>query len=155
MDVTRYDEKRMVPVIDWNWMQVDVDVEPAEIPLLGVVSAGQPIESISCRQTISIPKHRVGRFGTYALRVEGHSMLDENIQNGDHIVIEARATAENGETVVAIINNEEVTLKKFFIEPDRIRLQPANPTMKPIILYNHEIRILGVVCAVIRKHRYH
>jgi repressor LexA len=155
MDVTPYDEKKMVPVIEWNWMRVDVDVESAEIPLLGIVSAGRPMEAVSCRQTISIPKDEVGRFGTYALRVEGHSMLDENIQNGDHIVIEARATAENGETVVAIINNEEVTLKKFFIEPDHIRLQPANPTMKPIILHNHEIRILGVVCAVIRKHRYH
>jgi repressor LexA len=97
----------------------------------------------------------LGRFETYALRVEGHSMMDENIQHGDHIVIEAKETAENGETVVAMINNEEVTLKKLYIEPDHIRLQPANPKMKPIILHNHEIRILGVVCAVIRKYRYH
>jgi repressor LexA len=82
-------------------------------------------------------------------------MIDENIQHGDYIIIHAKETAENGETVVAMINNEEVTLKKFYIEPDRIRLQPSNPTMRPIILHNHEVRILGAVCAVIRKYGYH
>ena len=97
----------------------------------------------------------MGRFEAFALRVEGHSMVDDNIQHGDYIIIEARETAENGETVVAMINNEKVTLKKLYVEPDHIRLQPANPQMKPIILHNHEIRILGVVGAVIRKYRYH
>ena len=120
-----------------------------EVPLLGAVAAGQPIEAVPYPQTISIPKDMAGRFQTYALRVEGDSMLDENIQDGDYIIIEARETAENGETVVAMINNEEVTLKKFYIEPDHIRLRPANSRMKPIIFRNHEIRILGVVCGVI------
>ena len=78
-------------------------------------------------------------------------MIDENIQHGDYIVIEAKETAENGETVVALINNEEVTLKKLFIERDHIRLQPANSEMQPIILRNDDVRILGIVCAVIRK----
>ena len=82
-------------------------------------------------------------------------MLDENIQDGDYSLVEARETAENGATAVAMINNEEVTLKKFYIEPDRIRLQPASSRMKSIILHNHEIRILGVVCGVIRKYRSH
>ncbi len=142
-------------VIDWDWMRCEVETEPAEIPVMGTVAAGQPIEALPYHQTISIPKDMVGRFRTYALRVEGHSMVDENIQHGDYIIIEARETAENGETVVALINNEEVTLKKLYIEPDHIRLEPANPEMKPIILHNHEIKILGVVCAVIRKYRYH
>ncbi len=97
----------------------------------------------------------MGRFETYTLRVKGNSMVDENIQHGDYIIIEARKTAENGETVVAMINHEEVTLKRLYIEPDHIRLQPANPRMKPIILHNHEVRVMGVVCAVIRKYRYH
>jgi repressor LexA len=147
--------KKTRPVIDWDWMHCEVEPMSAEIRVMGTVAAGRPIEAIPFHQTISVPKDMVGRFQTYALRVEGHSMVDENIQHGDYIIIEARESAENGETVIAMINDEEVTLKKFFVEPDHIRLQPANPDMKPIILYNHEVRILGVVCAVIRKYRQH
>jgi len=147
--------KKARPIIDWNWTRFEEAPESIEVAVLGTVAAGQPIEALPYPQTISIPKNMVGRFQTYALRVEGWSMVDENIQYGDHIIIEARETAENGETVVAMINNEEVTLKRLYIEPDHIRLQPANPRMKPIILHNHEIRILGVVCAVIRRYRYH
>jgi len=150
-----YHQKRAVPVIDWNWERLDSVSESVEVPILGTVAAGQPIEALPYPQTISLPRDTVGRFQTYALRVEGYSMLDENIQHGDHIIISAKETAENGETVVAMINNKEVTLKRLYIEPDHIRLQPANPGMKPIILHNHEIRILGVVCAVVRKYRYH
>lgn len=142
-------------IIGWDWMRFSAGAESIEVPVLGTVAAGQPIEALPYPQTVSIPKDMVGRFRTYALRVEGHSMMDENIQHGDHIVIEAKETAETGETVVAMINNEAVTLKRFYIEPDHIRLQPANPRMKPIILHNHEVRILGVVCAVIRKYRVH
>jgi repressor LexA len=147
--------KRDRPVFDWDWIRCEIDPEPIEIAVMGTVAAGVPIEAIPYRQTISIPKDMVGRFQTFALRVEGHSMVDENIQHGDYIIIEARESAENGETVIAMINDEKVTLKKFFVEPDHIRLQPANPDMKPIILYNHEVRILGVVCAVIRKYGQH
>jgi len=150
-----YEKKKLKPVIDWDWSCFDVVSESTDVLVLGTVAAGQPIEAVPFKQTISIPKDMVGRFQTYALRVEGNSMLDENIQDGDYIIIEARHTAENGETVVAMINNEEVTLKKLYIEPDHIRLQPANSKMKPIILHNHEIRILGVVCGVIRKYRSH
>lgn len=153
--VIPYETKRARPVIGWDWILCDFETESIEVEVLGTVAAGQPIEALPYPQTISIPKDMVGRFETYALRVEGHSMVDENIQHGDYIIIESRETAENGETVVAMINNEEVTLKRLYIEPDHIRLQPANPGMKPIILHNHEIRILGVVCAVIRKYRYH
>jgi repressor LexA len=153
--IVPYEKKKTRPIADWNWMQFEVVPESLEIQVLGTVAAGQPIEAVPYRQTISIPKDMVGRFETYALRVEGDSMLDENIQDGDYIIIEARHTAENGETVVAMINNEEVTLKKFYVEPDHIRLQPANSRMEPIILHNHEVRILGVVCGVIRKYRRH
>ena len=148
-------EKKNRVLVDWEWMRSEVEAEFVEIPVLGIVAAGQPIEALSYPQTVSIPKDMVGRFRTFALRVEGCSMLEENIKDGDHIIINARETAENGETVVAMINNEEVTLKRFYIEPDHIRLQPANSQMKPIILHNHEVRILGVVCAVMRKYRYH
>ena len=154
-EIVSYEKKKVNPVIDWNWVRLDVLADSVDVDVLGTVAAGQPIEAVPYRQTISIPKDMVGKFQTYALRVEGDSMLDENIQDGDYIIIEARETAENGETVVAMINNEEVTLKKLYIEPDRIRLQPANPKIKPIILRNLEIRILGVVCGVIRKYRSH
>ncbi len=91
------------------------------------------------------------RKDTYALKVSGHSMIDDNIQDGDIVVIERKLSAENGQSVVALINGEQVTLKKFFIEADGIRLQPANSTMKPILLKNEEVQVLGVVTGVIRK----
>lgn len=153
--IVRHEKKKARPIVEYDWMQFEVVPESLEIEILGTVAAGQPIEAVPYRQTISIPKDMVGRFQTYALRVEGDSMVDENIQDGDFIIIEARETTENGETVIAMINNEEVTLKKLYIEPDHIRLQPANPEMKPFILRNHEVRILGVVCGVIRKYRHH
>jgi len=151
----QYAAKRARPIIDWDWMRFDDEVESVDVAVLGTVAAGELIEAVPYHQTISIPKNMVGRFEAYALRVEGHSMVDDNIQHGDYIIIEVRGSAENGETVVAMVNNEKVTLKKLYIEPDHIRLQPANTGMKPIILHNHEIRILGVVGAVIRKYRYH
>jgi repressor LexA len=154
-EIIPYHKKRERSVVDWDWMQCVLDPQSVDVPVMGTVAAGQPIEAIPWHQTVAIPKDLVGRFETYALRVEGDSMKDENIQDGDFIIIEAKQTAENGETVVAIINNEEVTLKKFYVEPDHIRLQPANKNMAPILLYNHQVKVLGVVCAVIRKYRFH
>ena len=92
----------------------------------------------------------MARKASYALRVRGHSMTDDQIQDGDIIIVEQRQTAENGETVVALINGERVTLKRFYIEPDGIRLQPANPEMEPIYLGHDELEILGIVTGVVR-----
>lgn len=121
-----------------------------EIPLLGKITAGRPIECIEDRESISVPENMV-RKDTYALKVSGHSMIDDNIQDGDIIVIERKLSAENGQSVVALINEEQVTLKKFFIEAEGIRLQPANTAMEPILLKNSEVQVLGVVTGVIRK----
>jgi len=121
-----------------------------EIPLLGRITAGQPIERIETRDLVNVPSNMV-RKNTYALQVQGHSMIDDNIQDGDIIVVEKQMTAENGQSVVALINNEQVTLKKFYIETDGIRLQPANPDMEPIILKNEEVQVLGIVSGVIRS----
>jgi len=121
-----------------------------EIPLLGRITAGQPIECIEDHENISVPANMV-RKDTYALKVSGHSMIDDNIQDGDIIIVERKLSAENGQSVVALINGEQVTLKKFFIEADGIRLQPANPSMEPILLKNEEVQVLGVVTGVIRK----
>ena len=121
-----------------------------EIPLLGRITAGKPIERVEDQDTVKVPANIV-RKDTYALKVAGHSMIDDNIQDGDIVIIEKRPSAENGQSVVALINYEQVTLKKFFIEADGIRLQPANPDMEPIILKNDEVEVLGVVTGVIRK----
>jgi repressor LexA len=121
-----------------------------EIPLLGRITAGKPIERIEHDEKIKVPANMV-RKDTYALKVSGHSMIDDNIQDGDIVIIEKKQSAENGQSVVALINDEQVTLKKFYIEADGIRLQPANPEMEPILLKNEEVQVLGVVTGVIRK----
>lgn len=119
------------------------------IPLLGNVQAGLPIDICEDRDVVRVPSNMV-RKNTYALRVKGNSMIEDNIQDGDVIVIEKRESAENGQTVVAMINGEQVTLKKFYIDSNGIRLQPANSQMKPIILKNQDVQILGIVTGVIR-----
>lgn len=124
-------------------------IELADIPLLGYITAGNPIDRIEHRETIQVPAHMVRR-NTYALRVQGNSMIDDNIQDGDIIIVEKRVTAENGQSVVALINGEQVTLKKFYIESDGVRLQPANPDMEPIRLRNEDVEVLGIVAGVIR-----
>ena len=123
--------------------------ELAELPLLGYVTAGEPVLLSEEQESVNVPTSMV-RKNSYALRVRGHSMIDDNIQDGDIIVIEKRETACNGESVVAMINGETVTLKKFYVERDGIRLQPANQEMEPIYLRNEEVQILGIVTGVIR-----
>lgn len=120
-----------------------------DVPLLGFITAGQPIERIEQNESIAIPEKMVSR-NTYALKVRGHSMIDDNIQDGDVVIIEKTESATNGQSVVCLINNEQVTLKKFYIEKKGIRLQPANPDMAPIFLKNEEVQILGVVSGVVR-----
>lgn len=137
----------------WTHDLEPLEMEPealVEIPLLGWVSAGQPIDICQDDSSIGVPVDMV-RKNTYALRVRGHSMIDDNIQDGDVIVIEKRETAENGQSVIAMINGEYVTLKKFYVERDGIRLQPANPEMDAIYLPNQDVEILGIVTGVIRS----
>jgi repressor LexA len=130
---------------------LELAAEPGvEIPLLGYVTAGQPVDIPEERETVTVPRHMV-RKNSYALRVRGHSMIDDHIQDGDIIIVEQRATAENGESVVAMINGERVTLKRFYVEADGVRLQPANPEMAPIYLRHEELQILGIVAGVIRQ----
>jgi len=129
-------------------LPVDV-AEMVDIPLLGWVAAGQPVDMYEQRESIAVPAHMVRR-DCYALKVRGSSMIDDNIQDGDVIVVEKRASAENGQSVVAMINGETVTLKKFYIEKNGVRLQPANPELQPIYLKNEELQILGIVMGVIR-----
>ena len=124
-----------------------------EVPLLGTVAAGQPIEAILSHDTISVPKNMQARDRTFALRVRGDSMIDENIQDGDIIIVGSQKTAENGQVVVALIDGNYATVKKFYREPDFIRLEPANPQFKPIFIKTPErIQIQGVVKGLIRRY---
>ena len=131
--------------------------EPAndtdEIPLLGAVAAGQPIEAILTHDTVAVPRDMRGQGRTFALRVRGDSMIEENIQDGDTIIVSAQRTAENGQMVVALIDGNYATVKKFYREPDFIRLEPANPQFKPIFIKTPErIEIQGVVRGLIRRY---
>jgi repressor LexA len=119
------------------------------------VAAGLPIEAMPEERTVSIPSDMLGRFRTFALEVRGTSMIDAHIRPGDVIVVEERQTAHNGEMVVALINQSDVTLKKYYLERDHIRLEPANPEMEPIILRHEEVKVLGVVAGMIRHYRRH
>ena len=142
--------KRQHPT--WNPALEPLDLAAesgVEIPLLGYVTAGQPVDIPQERETVTVPRHMV-RKNSYALRVRGHSMIDDHIQDGDTILVQQRQSAEYGESVVAMINGERVTLKRFYVEADGIRLQPANPAMEPIYLRHEELQILGIVAGVIR-----
>ncbi|NIP58793.1 MAG: transcriptional repressor LexA [Gemmatimonadetes bacterium] len=126
----------------------------ADLPLLGNVAAGVPIEAVQDNETIPVPPDMV-RQGkrNYVLRVQGDSMIDEQIRDGDYIVVSSQPTAENGEMVVALVEGESATVKKLYREPgNRIRLQPANPTMQPIVVDGDDVEIQGVVVGVIRKY---
>lgn len=130
--------------------EVIEDDDLVEIPLLGQVSAGLPIDACPDVGSLHVPSRMVRR-NTYALRVRGDSMIDCNIFDGDVIIIERSESAENGETAVVMINNQEVTLKKFYIEKSGVRLQPANEGMAPIYLKNDDIQVLGLVMGVARQ----
>lgn len=129
---------------------IEPDVNLVFIPLLGTIAAGQPIETIEIpKETIALSRGEVPNGELYALRVEGDSMVDEGIFSGDTVVIRKQETADDGQTVVAIIDDNLATLKKIYREKNRIRLQPANPTLFPI--YREEVEVRGVVIKVIRS----
>jgi site-specific DNA-methyltransferase (adenine-specific) len=123
-----------------------------KVPLLGTIAAGQPIEAIQDKEMIAVPKSKIPHSSeVYALRVIGNSMVDEKINDGDIVLVRQQDTAENGQKVVALIDNYEATLKKYYRERGRIRLQPANKSMEPILLRNgRDFAIQGIVLDVIR-----
>ena len=124
-----------------------------ELPLLGYVAAGLPIEAIASNETIAVPEDLVGARDTYVLRVRGDSMIDEQIRDGDFVIVEDRKTAHNGEMVIALVRGSDVTLKKLYRESGgRIRLQPANAAMQPIFVDADQVQIQGVVVGVMRKY---
>jgi repressor LexA len=123
-----------------------------ELPLLGFVAAGHPIEAVASNETISVPEALAGKRDSYVLRVKGDSMIDEQIRDGDFVIVEDRKSVDNGEMVIALIDGLDVTLKKFYRENGRVRLQPANPAMQPIMVDADQVAVQGVVVGVMRRY---
>jgi repressor LexA len=121
------------------------------IPILGTIAAGRPIEAVEDREEISLADLVPNGADHYILKVRGKSMVEDHIDDGDMVVVERRQTARNGEIVVAIVDDEEATLKRFYREEDRIRLQPANSSLSPI--YPDRVEIRGIVRGVVRRFR--
>lgn len=126
----------------------------AELRLAGTVAAGEPIEAIEEREHLSVPEDMIAGSPAehYVLRVRGDSMIDEQIRDGDYVVVEARDDARNGETVIALVDGEDATMKKYYREGPSVRLQPANPSLAPLVLDEERVRVRGVVVGVIRKY---
>ena len=144
-----YNESRAIEILPSDAFPRAVD-----LPLLGTVAAGMPIEAMTTGETMSVPDDFVRRAGShYVLKVRGSSMIDEQIRDGDFVVVNERQRADNGEMVIAMLNGASATVKKFYRERDgRIRLQPANELMPPIYVHENDITIQGIVVGVLRRY---
>ena len=144
-----YNESRAIEILPSEVFQRAVD-----LPLLGSVAAGYPIEAVMANESVAVPDDFIRRNGNhYVLRVRGNSMIDEQIRDGDFVVVNERQRADNGEMVIAMLNGNSATVKKYYREKDgRIRLQPANETMSPMYIHENDISIQGVVVGVLRRY---
>jgi repressor LexA len=144
-----YNESRAISILP-----TEAAPRAVELPLLGAVAAGMPIEALEHNETFSVPENFIGRGGShYVLRVRGNSMVEEQIRDGDFVVVNERQRADNGEMVIALVNGTSATVKKYYRERDgRIRLQPANETMQPIYVHENDITIQGIVVGVLRRY---
>ena len=123
-----------------------------QVPLLGRVAAGNPLEPVEVPESVALPEEMLGRGETFALRVQGDSMINDGILDGDVVVVESRHAVENGATVVALVRGE-ATLKRFFRERGRVRLVPANDRLDPIVAPAEDVEVRGEVVALLRRYR--
>lgn len=144
-----YNESRSVEVVREESTAYSVD-----LPLLGSVAAGLPIEAVRDNERIAVPTEMVRRGrDNYVLKVQGDSMIEEQIRDGDFIVVSSQDTAADGEMVVALVGGDSVTVKKLYREKNnQIRLQPANQTMSPLIVPSDDVNVQGVVVGLIRRY---
>ena len=143
-----YNESRSIEMVP-----EDGTAPALELPLLGRVAAGLPIEAIQDRESLTVPRDMVrpGR-DNFVLKVEGNSMIDEQIRDGDYIVVSSQPTASDGEVVVALVGGDSATVKRLYREPgNRVRLQPANASMEPIFVNAEDVMVQGVVVGLIRR----
>jgi repressor LexA len=125
--------------------------KPTSFPVVGTIAAGAPIEATEHRDTLELDSLFSTRHGTYVLRVKGNSMIEDHIADGDYVIIERRETARDGEIVVALLDDGSATLKRYFKERGRVRLQPANSSMNPIYV-DKDVKIQGVLIGVLRTY---
>jgi repressor LexA len=124
-----------------------------DLPLVGTIAAGLPLEAVPTTETLTVPADMVsGRGRTFVLKIQGESMIGEQIREGDYVVIEERQLARDGETVVALVDGTDATLKRIYREGATVRLQPSHPTMAPIVLPADRVQVQGVVVGLIRKY---
>ena len=144
-----YNESRSIELVDG-----ELRVAALELPLYGTVAAGMPIEAIENHESIAVPENMIsGSLSEhYVLRVRGSSMIEEQIRDGDYVIVQSRDTAYNGEMVIALVDGENATIKKFYQEDKQIRLQPANPGLDPMYFDPSRIVIQGIVIGVIRRY---
>lgn len=129
---------------------VAAETAARDLPLFGYIAAGRPIDVDTSDETITVPDRLTGRGDNYVLKVRGDSMVDDGILDGDFVIINRRERADNGEMVVANVNGE-VTLKRYYFEGERVRLQPANSMMAPIYAASREVAVQGVVVGLMRR----
>ena len=125
---------------------------PVELPLVGTLAAGRPIGAVTAGDRVGVPAFLAPKAPAYVLRVSGDSLLDEQMRDGDFVVVEQNASPENGATVVALLRGSEAALKRFYREKGRIRLQPADPKLAPLTLPARAVNIQGVVRGLLRKY---
>jgi repressor LexA len=144
-----YNESRAIEILPSEAFQRSV-----ELPLLGTVAAGLPIEQMASGESLCVPESFLRKSGShYVLKVRGNSMVDAHIGDGDFVIVNERRSADNGEMVIAMMQGSAATVKKFYRERDgRIRLQPANESMDPIYVHENDISIQGVVVGVLRRY---
>ena len=144
-----YNESRSIEILP-----TDVTPRAVELPLLGLVAAGLPIEAATSGETVTVPPELLRKSGNhYVLKVRGSSMIDEQIRDGDYVVVNERQTADNGEMVIALLDKSSATVKRYYREKDgRIRLQPANEAMEPIYTDERSLLVQGVVVGVLRRY---
>lgn len=132
--------------------ELEPEKSASSLPLLGRIAAGRPVEAFANQESLSLQEF-VGKKNVYVLQVKGDSMIEDHICDGDYVVVESTSRADNGDTVVALVEGSEATLKRFYREGDgRLRLQPANSSMAPIFMEQGELEIQGRVIGVLRKY---
>lgn len=143
--------RSLIPVDE---VQSSVNEPGVGLPILGLIAAGSPIETVAGhKETLEVPAFMVGSKNSYVLQVKGESMIEDGIHDGDYVVVQEKEVPSNGDTVVALVNGNEATLKRYYKESNRIRLQPANSTMEPIYVdAKTPIKIQGVLIGLIRKY---
>jgi repressor LexA len=152
MTITRYEcgTRRIPGVIDVAIKQLSKDSSPVQVPMAGVVAAGVPIEPVPQTELVEVPPSMLRDGQNFALRVKGESMREDGILPGDLVIVHKQATARNGQTVVALVN-QEATIKRYYKKQDRVELHPANAAMEPLIITSKdEFRIEGIVIGMIR-----